>query len=139
MLQPRQPGSSGSRLYSSLAAAKAAAGTKKRSPHAGAVMVNKKRAKSNSIQRAQLRRLVSIENHRRVPRLSAASVDEMIEEEPRRDIETPLLGKDEERRLACFPADGLVCFSTLCTVYLVSPGLNPTIDNHFDEYKFMTA
>jgi hypothetical protein len=63
----------------------------------------------------------------------------MIEEEPRRDIETLLLGKDEEGGFVCFPVDGLVCFSTLYTVYPVSIGLNPTIDNHFDEYKFMTA
>jgi serine/threonine protein kinase len=86
-----------SRLYSSLAATKAA-GTKKRSfRNVGAAMANKKRAKSTRASSA----LVALADLYRgvktsltsTAAMTAASVDE---DEPRRNIET-LLGKDEKR------------------------------------------
>jgi serine/threonine protein kinase len=88
-----------SRLYSSLAATKAAS-TKKRSfRNVGAAMANKKRAKST---RASSALMALADLYRGVKTsstsaaaMTAASVDEDDEEKPRRDIET-LLGKDEK-------------------------------------------
>jgi serine/threonine protein kinase len=87
------------RLYSSLSATKAAS-TKKRSFRSvGAFMASKKRAKTT---RASSALMALADLYRGVKTsstsaaaMTAASVDEEDEEEPRRDIET-LLGKDEK-------------------------------------------
>jgi serine/threonine protein kinase len=91
-----------SRLYSSLAATKAAA-TKKRSfRNVGAAMANKKRARAGKSTRASSALMALADLYRGVKTsstttaaMAAASVDEEDEEEPPRDIETPL-GKDEK-------------------------------------------
>jgi serine/threonine protein kinase len=90
-----------SRLYSSMAATKAAA-TKKRSfRNFGAAMANKKRAKSTRASSAltalaDLYRGVKASSTSTAA-MTAASVDEDDEEEPRRDVD-PLLSKEKKRK-----------------------------------------
>jgi serine/threonine protein kinase len=95
-----------SRLYSSIAATKAAATKKRGFRNVGAAMAFKKRARVEKSTRASSALMALADLYRGVKTsstttaaMAAASVDEddLDEEEPRKDVETRL-GKDEKRK-----------------------------------------